>query len=201
VVRGLEVVLVDDDALAREWVRATFARSEFRLAGIATSVEEALRVIPLRRPDLALIDLGLPDGTGVDVVRGVRRLGLSLPALVMSAGPDAGLNEAVREAGGQGTILKTGVADEILGALHEVAGGSTSFDSRYPRRVPGRTALSPRERQVLALVARGQTNREAARELGIGEQTVKTLLARTYAKLGVNRRSEAVAAAYERGLL
>ena len=68
-------------------------------------------------------------------------------------------------------------------------------------RAPGRGALSPREREVLKLVAAGSTNREIAQQLGVGDETVKTLLGRTFAKLGVKRRAEAVSAAHERGLL
>src|SRR5262249_46371813 len=114
---------------------------------------------------------------------------------------DPGLNESAREAGVQGTVLKTGRLSELLEVLRRVQSGELSFDPRHPRRPSSGPRLSPRERQVLRLVAQGATNREAAEELGIGEQTVKTLLARSYAKLGVSRRSEAVATAYQEGLL
>ena len=119
----------------------------------------------------------------------------------MSAYPERGFNESAREAGAQGTVLKSGDVEEILTAFRRVLDSGFSFDNRYPKRPPGRVSLSPREREVLQLVARGATNRETAAALGIGEQTVKTLLARAYRKLGVSRRSEAVAAAYEAGLL
>jgi len=79
--------------------------------------------------------------------------------------------------------------------------GESSFDAGHPQRPAGRSALSRREREVLRLVGRGATNREIAKELEIGDQTVKTLLARSCAKLGVNRRGDAFAAARWLGLL
>jgi DNA-binding NarL/FixJ family response regulator len=196
-----EIVLVEDDAMVREWVRAALEPTEFHLLASAESADEGVRVVEDRRPDIALIDFRLPDRLAIDVVRELRQRGVRTRVIVMSANPERGLNESAREAGAQGTLVKSAKVEELLDVLGRVVTGGLSFDPRHPKRPPGRPMLSPRERQVLVLVARGATNREAARELGIGEQTVKTLLARTYAKLGVGRRSEAVAAAFEAGLL
>jgi DNA-binding NarL/FixJ family response regulator len=201
VTEGVEVVVVEDDAMVREWVRVAFEGSEFRVAGVAASAGEALALIRRRRPRLALIDYRLPDQLGTKLVRELRRDGNSTWAVLMTANPEGGFNETAREAGAQGTVLKSGRIDEVLGTLRQVLAEGASFDGRHPKRTSGRVALSPRERQVLVLIAQGATNRDAARELGIGEQTVKTLLARAFSKLGVSRRSEAVAAAYEAGLL
>ena len=187
--------------MVRAWIRSALESTEFGIAGVASSARDALELVPRRRADVILVDYRLPDGLGTELVRELRRLGVTTPAVVMTARAERGFNETVREAGAQGSMLKTGGVQELLETLRRVLERGLSFDVRYPRRSPGRLALSPRERQVLALVARGATNREAARELGIGEQTVKTLLSRTYHKLGVSRRSEAVAAAYEAGLL
>jgi DNA-binding CsgD family transcriptional regulator len=82
-----------------------------------------------------------------------------------------------------------------------VAGGDEAFDPSHPRRPPRRGALSLREREVVRLVTTGATNREISEQLGIGAETVKTLLSRSYAKLGVSRRAEAVAAAHELGIV
>jgi DNA-binding CsgD family transcriptional regulator len=98
-------------------------------------------------------------------------------------------------------VLKSGSVAELLGALRTVVAGGESCDVRHPRRRSGEAALSPREREVLRRVAAGATNREIASELGVGDETVKTLLARTFAKLGVHRRAEAVSAAHNLGLL
>ena len=101
----------------------------------------------------------------------------------------------------QGTVLKTGSGDELLLALRRVVAGETSFDSRHPARDQGNAALSPREREVLRLVASGATNVQIAEQLGIGRESVKTLISRAFAKLGATRRAEAVSEAHRRGLL
>ncbi|MGH2922090.1 MAG: response regulator transcription factor, partial [Gaiellaceae bacterium] len=120
---------------------------------------------------------------------------------LMTANEQPGFNEAARDAGAQGTALKSGRVEELIETLRAVAKGESAFDARHPQRDPGRAALSPREREVLRLVASGSTNKEIAAALSIGGETVKTLLARIFAKLGVRRRAEAVAEAHNRGLL
>ena len=119
----------------------------------------------------------------------------------MTANVERGFNEIAREGGAQGTVLKTGKAEDILAALRMAYGGEQAFDGRHPRRPPGRAALSPREREILRLVAAGATNLEIAAALEIGSETVKTLVARTFSKLGVRRRAEAVSIAHGKGLL
>jgi DNA-binding NarL/FixJ family response regulator len=195
------LVLVEDDAIVRDWVAAGLETTEFELVATAETFGTAVGLIEDHRPDLILVDYRLPGRSGTEAVRELRRRGVQTPAVLMTASPDPGLNESAREAGVQGTVLKTGRLSELLEVLRRVQAGELSFDPRHPRRPSSGPRLSPRERQVLRLVAQGATNREAAEELGIGEQTVKTLLARSYAKLGVSRRSEAVATAYQEGLL
>lgn len=198
---GTSVLVVEDDAMVRDWLRAALDGSEFRIAGTAHGAAEALELIRRRRPSLLLVDYRLPDRVGTELVRELRHQGVQTPALLMTANQQAGFNEAAREAGAQGSVLKTGKLDELLGPLRAVAQGGASFDPRHPRRGPGLAALSPREREVLGLVARGATNGQIAAALRIGDETVKTLLTRTFAKLGVRRRAEAVAEAHNRGIL
>lgn len=197
----IAVVVVEDDAIVRDWVRLAFGDSEFRLAGQSTSAIEAVKVVGRSRPDLLLVDYRLADGSGADLVRELRAGGDSTPILLMTAKPTEGFNELAREAGAQGSVLKTGSRDELLAALRAALNHEDAFDSRHPKRSQSRPPLSARERQVLRLIARGGTNREIAHEFGIGDETVKTICARAYAKLGARRRAEAIAAAQERGLL
>lgn len=199
--RNVGVLVVDDDAIVREWVRLLLEDSEFRIVGEASSSDGALAILERRRPDLLLVDYRLPDKVGIDLVRDLRQRGIATPAVIMTANPERGFNETAREAGAQGSILKTNEPAEILQILRAVAGGGAAFDHRHPRRQPGEAALSRRERDVLRLVARGATNREIAESLGIGSETVKTLLARVFAKLGVRRRVEAVTVGRERGFI
>jgi DNA-binding NarL/FixJ family response regulator len=195
------VLIVEDDAMVRGWVRLSLRSSEFRVIGEAEDAARAVELCERRVPGLLLVDYRLPDMLGTELVRELRREGLAAPAVLMTANNERGMNEAAREAGAQGTVLKTGSAEELLLALRLVSDGGDSFDGRHPKRPSGQNALSPRERQVLELVASGATNREIASTLGLGGETVKTLLARTFAKLGARKRAEAVSAAHARGLL
>jgi DNA-binding NarL/FixJ family response regulator len=195
------VLLIEDDSMVRGWVRLALEDSEFRLAGEAGSAAEALDLAGRRHPDLLLVDYRLPDALGTQLVRDLREAGLQAPAILMTANTERGFNEAAREGGAQGTTLKSGSPSELIAALRSVLRGDDAFDGRHPPRPAGRAALSPREREVVRLVAGGATNREVAKALDVGEETVKTLLARTYAKLGVRRRAEAVAEAQRQGLL
>jgi DNA-binding NarL/FixJ family response regulator len=195
------VLLVDDDSMVRSWVRLALRGTEFRVAGEAASPQEAVGLIERKAPDLVLVDYQLRDGVGTELVRDMRTRGLSFPAVVMTANARHGFNEDARDAGAQGTVLKTGKVDELLEALRTVRAGEPSFDPRHPKRPPGRAALSPREREILAMVAGGSTNREIAATLGVGDETVKTILGRVFAKLGARRRAEAVSEAHRLGLI
>ena len=198
---GSSVLLIDDDSMVRSWVRLALDGTEFRLVGEAASADDAAELVERRRPDVLLVDYHIGDAVGTVLVRDLRRRGADAPAIVMTANPQRGLNEEAREAGAQGTVLKTGSVDELVSALRAVSSGRLAFDERHPRRPAGRAPLSPREREVLRLVSGGATNREIATTLGVGDETVKTLLGRIFGKLGVRRRAEAVSEAHKRGLL
>jgi DNA-binding NarL/FixJ family response regulator len=200
-VSEISVLLVEDDSMVRGWVRLALEASEFRLAGEAATGAEAVDLAERRRPDVLLVDYRLGDSIGTEVLRDLRRRGDNTPAVLMTANLERGFNELAREAGAKGTVLKSGRAEELLQALRAVSDGGESFDGRHPPRQAGQAALSPREREVMRLLAGGATNKEIAAGLQIGEETVKTLVARTFAKLGVKRRAEAVSVAHELGLL
>ena len=192
----ISVLLIEDDSMVRGWVRLALEGTEFRVAGEAASAPEALELTERRRPDILLLDYRLGDALGTEVLRDLRRRGHETPAVLMTANAEAGFNEIAREAGASGTVLKSGRSAELLEAPRIVSDGGTSFDARHPPRPSGRAALSPREREVLRLVAAGSTNKQIAEQLQIGDETVKTLVSRTFAKLGVRRRAEAVDAAH-----
>ncbi len=195
------VLVVEDDAMVRGWIRLSLKGSEFRVVGEAASAREASELQQRRLPELLLIDYRLSDGVGTELVRTLRMEGVDAAAVLMTAQHERGFNEMARDSGAQATVLKTGHSEELLNALRQARDGARSFDSRHPARAPGRAALSPREREVLQLVAAGATNPQIADELEIGSESVKTLLARTFAKLGVSRRAEAVSTAHRMGLL
>jgi DNA-binding NarL/FixJ family response regulator len=196
-----KLLVVEDDAMVRGWIRLSLEETEFRLVGEAASARETLELLPRRVPDLLLIDFRLADGAGTELVRRLRLQGESVPAVLMTAHHEPGFNEAARDAGAQGSVLKTGSSDELLTALRLARDGRNPFDPRYPVRDAGRASLSPREREVMRLLAAGRTNREVAEELHVGAETVKTLVARSFAKLGARKRAEAVATAQRLGIL
>jgi two-component system, NarL family, nitrate/nitrite response regulator NarL len=197
----VSVLVVDDDAIVRAWVRLSLKGSEFRVAGEAASSREAVDMVERRRPGVLLIDYRLPDGLGTELVRGLRLAGVSAPALLITANPEAGLNELARESGVQGVVRKRGSRDDLLAALRRITGGETVGDADNPPLRSGGPALSPREREVLQLVATGLTNPEISNQLGVGVETVKTLLERAFRKLGVSGRTEATAEAARLRLL
>jgi DNA-binding NarL/FixJ family response regulator len=196
-----KLLVVEDDAMVRGWIRLSLEQTEFRLVGEAASAREALELLPRRVPDLLLIDYRLADGAGTELVRLLRLQGESVPAVLMTAHHEPGFNEAARDVGAQGSVLKTGSSGELLTALRLARDGRNPFDPRYPVRDVGRASLSPREREVMRLLAAGRTNREVADELCVGPETVKTLVARSFAKLGARKRAEAVATAQRLGIL
>lgn len=197
----LDVLIVDDDEIVCAWLRRSLAGTEFRVAGEAPSHAAALKLLKRRHIDLLLVDFRLKDKNGLEFVRGLRADEQMTPAVIMTASGERGLSEAAREAGAQGTLVKSSNPDSLLAALRAVAAGETWFDPGHPSRASDTSPLTRREREVLLLVARGLTNREAAEQLELGEESVKTYLERAYAKLGVSRRAEAVAEAHRLGLL
>lgn len=174
--------------------------TEFRLAGEAERGADAVHLVERRRPDMLLVDQLLPDWTGTELVKELRRRGWEMPVVLMTSAPREGLNEAAREAGVQGTVVKSADAEVLLATLRSVAGGASAIRAPHPPAVRP-VKLSAREREILQLVAGGLSNNQIAARLEIGSETVKTMLYRAFEKLGVHRRSEAVAEAHRRGLL
>ena len=193
-------MVIEDDAIVRAWVRLALKSSEFCVGGEAPTTAAGLELVSRRRGDVLLVDHRLPDDLGTELVRRLRHAGNRTPAVIIAARAEPGLNESAREAGAQGSVLKRGSAEELLAALRSVTRGDEAFDPSHPRRPPRRGTLSPREREVVRLLATGATNREISVALGIGAETVKTIVSRSYEKLGVSRRAEAVTAAHELGL-
>lgn len=197
----IAVLVVEDDSIVRSWVRQCLHDSELRVAGEARSAQEADELVGRRRCDVLLVDQHLPDRLGTDLVRSLRRRGVDLPVVLMTASAEQGLNETAREAGAQASVVKSSDPQRLIEVIRGALAGESIFDIAHPRRPEGQATLAPREQQALALVATGRTNREAAAQLGISDETVKTLLERAYKKLGVRRRAEAVLEARRRGLV
>ncbi len=212
----VRVLLVDDHPVVRSGLRAVLeATGRVEVVGEAASGEQALALVPSARPDVVLMDLNL--GDGIDGVTTTTRILATGPTTLGAARPpavlilttydhDADIVRAV-EAGASGYLLKDASPEAIADAVAAAARGETVLASGLAQRLvsrmraPSEPTLTPRELEVLRLVADGSSNRAIARALFVSEATVKTHLVHAYEKLGVDNRTGAVTVARERGLL
>ena len=204
----IRLLIVDDHPVVRDGLRGMFnGDAQFAVVGEAADGVRAVTLAKALRPDVILMDLRMPGGDGVTAINNLAERGIPARVLVLTTyDTDSDVLPAI-EAGATGYLLKDAPREELFRAVLAAARGeavlSPSVASRLLTQVraPAKEPLSQRELQVLGMVARGATNREAAGQLFISEATVKTHLLHIYAKLGVNDRAAAVAAAFERGLL
>ncbi|MFC6088734.1 response regulator [Saccharothrix lopnurensis] len=202
----IRVVVVDDHPVVRDGLRGMLATAgDVEVVGEAADGAEAVAVVRAVAPDVVLMDLRMP---GVDGVTAIERL-RDFPTRVLvltTYDTDSDVLPAIK-AGATGYLLKDTPRDELFRAVRSAARGEAVLSPSVATRLVGQVRqpaaepLSDREVEVLGLIARGCTNREAAVRLFISEATVKTHLVHVYAKLGVKDRAAAVAVAYERGLL
>lgn len=204
----ISVLLVDDHDLVRQGLVRTLERAGgFDVVGQASTVAQAVSMWSALRPDAVVTDLQLPDGSGLDVVQAVRRDSdrTGVLVLTMHAG-DPQIFSAL-EAGASGFLGKESRSEEITGAVRHAVRTPRSFlctglaGALMRRAGSTTTRLSERELEVLRLLAEGLRTVEIARQLYLGESTVKVHLAHIYRKLGVTSRTEALAASLRLGLL
>jgi DNA-binding NarL/FixJ family response regulator len=204
----IRLLIVDDHPVVRDGLRGMFTgTSEVDVVGEAADGAEAVTLAEALRPDVILMDLRMPGVDGVTAIGRLSERGLDARVLVLTTyDTEADVVPAI-EAGATGYLLKDAPRDELFRAVRAAARGESVLSPSVAAkligqvRAPAREPLSQRELEVLGLIARGSTNREAAAHLFISEATVKTHLLHIYGKLGVRDRASAVAAAYERGLL
>jgi two-component system, NarL family, response regulator DevR len=195
----IAVMIVDDHEVVRRGIAEVVDRAEgMTVVAEAGSVSEALRRATLVRPQVLLVDLQLPDGTGIDILRSVAR---SLPdtrAVVLTSFDDDDALAAALEAGAAAYVLKSVHGAEIAQVIRSVAAGRTLLDERtLTRRRAGHddpaADLTPSERKVVDLIGEGMSNREIADRLGVSEKTVKNHVTAVLAKMGLQRRTQVTA--------
>jgi DNA-binding NarL/FixJ family response regulator len=212
----IRVLIADDQALVRTGFRVILdAEPDLQVVGEAGDGREAVDLVQQKRPDVVLMDIRMPNLDGIEATRRLTALPRAPRVLMLTTFDlDQYVYEALR-AGASGFLLKDAGADELLHGVRVVAAGeallSPSITRRliadYARRPPASeqpaalAELTPRELEVLRLLARGLSNGEIARELVLGEATVKTHVARVFQKLDLHDRAQAVVLAYESGLV
>jgi DNA-binding NarL/FixJ family response regulator len=209
----ISVFLLDDHEIVRRGIAQLLeSEDDIDVVGEASSAAQALARLPALRPDVAILDVRLPDGDGIAVCREVRSAVEPPPAclILTSYSDDEALFGAIM-AGAAGYLLKQVSGMDLVGAVRTVAGGGSLLDPSVTAAVlerlrrgeqeqpdPRYASLSRQERRILALVADGLTNRQIANELFLAEKTVKNHVSSLLHKLGFNRRTEAAVYATER---
>ena len=199
----ITVFLLDDHEIVRRGVRELIeAEPGLIVVGEASTAEEAIHRIPAVRPDVAVLDVRLPDGSGVEVCREVRSQLPGLACLMLTSfSDDDALFEAIM-AGASGYVLKQIRGNDLVTAIKRVARGESLLDPtvttkvlhrlRNPSEEDERLAkLTPQERRILDLIAEGLTNRQIAERMFLAEKTVKNYVSNLLSKLGMERRTEA----------
>lgn len=210
----LRVFLVDDHPIVRAGVRAEIEHRH-QVVGEAGTVDEAVTRIPAAKPDVVLLDVHLPGGGGVEILRqlGAQHLDLKVLALSVSDAPDDVI--AVIRAGARGYVTKSISSAELVDGVERVAAGDAVFSPRLagfvldafsaaaqqPAADPAIDELSDREREVVRLIARGYTYREVARELTVSVKTIESHMSSVLRKLQLSNRHELSRWAYDRRIV
>jgi DNA-binding NarL/FixJ family response regulator len=205
----IKVFLCDDHEVVRRGVKDMLeAEGDIEVIGEASTVAEALGRVPALRPQVAVLDVRLPDGSGITACRELRSSMPELGCLMLTSfADDEAMLDAIM-AGAQGFVLKQIRGSDLVGAVRTVANGGSLLDPTATARVMDRlrshgqtqdklAALSDQERKVLELIGEGLTNRQIGERLFLAEKTVKNYVSNVLAKLGLERRTQAAVLAHE----
>jgi two-component system, NarL family, response regulator DevR len=203
--KQIKVFLLDDHEIVRLGVKDLLeAESDITVIGEAGTAASALARIPALRPDVAVLDVRLPDGDGVTVCRDIRSRMPEVACLMLTSfGDDEALFDAIM-AGAAGYVLKQIRGTDLVGAVRTVASGRSLLDPEAASRVMARmrdqsrksdplAGLTGQERKILELIGEGLTNRQIGERLFLAEKTVKNYVSALFAKLGMERRTQAAA--------
>jgi len=199
----IRVYLLDDHEVVRRGLRQLLEDAgDIEVVGESGLAAEAAARIPALRPDVAVLDARLPDGSGIDVCRDVRSVDPSINALILTSYDDDEALFAAILAGAAGYVLKQIGGHDLVDTVRRVAAGQSLIDPaltarvldrvRHGERAPEELAgLTEREREILGLVTQGLTNRQIGERLYLAEKTVKNYVSSILAKLGLERRTQA----------
>ena len=200
----IRVYLLDDHELVRQGIRRVLeASGQIEIVGEADTIAVGTAQIPALLPDVAVLDVRLPDGSGIEACRTIRSLVPSVKALMLTSYDDDEALFAAIMAGAAGYVLKEIRGGDLVDAVRRVAGGQSLIDPAVTARLLDRvrsgqtynnadlSALTPQETRLLGFIAEGLTNREIAVQMSLAEKTVKNYVSSVLAKLGVGRRAQA----------
>jgi DNA-binding NarL/FixJ family response regulator len=199
----IKVVLADDHAVVRSGTHQFLEQArDIQVIGEASDGEMALTMVERMKPDVAVLDIQMPKMSGIQVSREIQARKLPVAVLILTSYDDAPYITAVMKTGANGYVLKTASPEEIINAVRKVYRGKSVLDGTILSKIVANIAetnetpvyenLTEREMEVLALVAKGLTNRLIGFELQISDRTVQGHISRIFAKLQVNSRTEAV---------
>jgi two-component system, NarL family, response regulator DevR len=199
----IRVFLLDDHEVVRRGLADLLQNEgDIEVVGESGSAQEAVRRIPALRPDVAILDARLPDGSGIDVCRDVRSIDASIQGLILTSYEDDEALFAAIMAGAAGYVLKQIRGNDLVDAVRRVASGQSLLDPAVTARVLDRirrgadqpkelAQLTEQERRILEHVAEGLTNHEIAQRMFLADKTVKNYVSSVLAKLGLERRTQA----------
>ncbi len=199
----IRVYLLDDHEVVRRGLRDLLEDEEdIVVVGESGTAKEAAARIPALRPDVAVLDGRLPDGSGIDVCRSIRSVDPTIKALILTSYDDDEALFSAILAGASGYVLKQIHGNDLVDGIRKVAAGTSLLDPALVTRVMDRVrngpkqpeelaSLTEQERRILALIADGMTNRQIGDELMLAEKTVKNYVSSILAKLGLERRTQA----------
>jgi DNA-binding NarL/FixJ family response regulator len=196
------VFLLDDHEVVRRGLREMLeAEADLTVVGEAGTAEEALTRVPATNPDVAVLDVRLPDGDGVEVCREIRSKRPDISCLMLTSFADDEAVYAAVMAGAAGYVLKQVRGDDLIDAVRRVGRGESLLDPSVTTRLLDRlrggteeeelSKLTPQERRLLDLMAEGLTNRQIGERMFLAEKTIKNYVSNLLAKLGMSRRTEA----------
>ena len=200
-----KLVIVDDHEAMREGLGRLLADHGMEILGAAGNVAAGLDLVEHATPEIAIVDIQLPDGSGIDLTRQLLARRPQLGVILYTGDSDAELLYSGLDSGARGYALKAGPMTELVGAIERIVAGGSYVDPRLDRILlsPRATAqvaqLSPREREILKLMAEGLTAEAIANQLNVSVETVRTHVRNVIRKLQARNRVHAIALALERG--
>ncbi len=209
----IRILICDDHEVVREGLRTLLAgRADMRVVAEAGTCADAIEAAARETPDIVIMDVRLPDGSGVEACRAIREILPATRVIMLTSYSDDGALYASIVAGASGYLLKQTRGRALVEAIETVAGGRALLDPDVTAKVlerirhgradedPALASLTDQERRVLEHLATGKTNREIGEALFLSEKTVKNYVSRILEKLGLHRRAEAAAFAARRGM-